>query len=117
MFCWGSTVNGELGLGGIEEENILIPREVIFAKATEVEQSNYFYELPDSFEIFAFMSKNVFILVACGENYSILITRDGQIYSCGNNDFGQLGHLKEIKKKLGMKKIFIKLYRDQICYS
>ncbi|XP_033210790.1 probable E3 ubiquitin-protein ligase HERC4 isoform X2 [Belonocnema kinseyi] len=76
MFCWGSTVNGELGLGGIEEENILIPREVIFAKATEVEQ------------------------IACGENYSIVITRDGQIYSCGNNDFGQLGHLKEIKKKL-----------------
>lgn len=39
MFCWGSTVHGELGLGGIEDENIFIPREVNFEKANEIEQS------------------------------------------------------------------------------
>lgn len=39
MFCWGSTVHGELGLGGIEEENILSPRAIDFIKAPEVEQS------------------------------------------------------------------------------
>lgn len=39
MFCWGSTIHGELGLGGIEDENIFIPRQVDFAKANEVEQS------------------------------------------------------------------------------
>lgn len=39
MFCWGSTVHGELGLGGIEDENIFMPRQVDFAKANEVEQS------------------------------------------------------------------------------
>nr|XP_012137181.1 PREDICTED: probable E3 ubiquitin-protein ligase HERC4 isoform X1 [Megachile rotundata] len=74
MFCWGSTIHGELGLGGIEDENILVPRELDFQKATEIEQ------------------------IACGENYTVLITRDGQVYSCGNNDYGQLGHEKGRKR-------------------
>ncbi|XP_067008518.1 probable E3 ubiquitin-protein ligase HERC4 isoform X2 [Anabrus simplex] len=70
MFCWGNTVNGELGLGGIEEEQILSPRELQFSKATEVEQ------------------------VACGANHTVIITNEGKVYSCGNNDYGQLGHNK-----------------------
>ncbi|XP_068967213.1 probable E3 ubiquitin-protein ligase HERC4 [Bombus flavifrons] len=68
MFCWGSTRHGELGLGGIEDEIILIPCEVDFKKASEIQQ------------------------IACGENYTVVITHDGEIYSCGNNDYGQLGH-------------------------
>lgn len=39
MFCWGSTVHGELGLGGIEDETILTPRQLDFQKASSVEQS------------------------------------------------------------------------------
>ncbi|XP_011257668.1 probable E3 ubiquitin-protein ligase HERC4 isoform X1 [Camponotus floridanus] len=74
MFCWGSTIHGELGLGGIEDENIFMPRQVDFAKANEVEQ------------------------IACGENYTVTITNDGQVYSCGNNDYGQLGHEKARKR-------------------
>ncbi|XP_076248934.1 HECT and RLD domain containing E3 ubiquitin ligase 4 isoform X2 [Calliopsis andreniformis] len=70
MFCWGSTIHGELSLGGTEDEHVLTPREVDFEKAAEVED------------------------VACGKNYTVIITRDGQIYSCGNNDYGQLGHEK-----------------------
>ncbi|CAG2112644.1 unnamed protein product, partial [Medioppia subpectinata] len=27
VFCWGNTCNGELGLGGIEDEHILLPRK------------------------------------------------------------------------------------------
>lgn len=26
MYAWGSTINGELGLGGIEDEHVLTPR-------------------------------------------------------------------------------------------
>ncbi|XP_076173074.1 HECT and RLD domain containing E3 ubiquitin ligase 4 isoform X2 [Ptiloglossa arizonensis] len=74
MFCWGSTIHGELGLGDIEDERILTPRMVDFKKAAEIEQ------------------------IACGENYTIVITQDGQIYSCGNIDYGQLGHTKERKR-------------------
>lgn len=28
MFCWGNTVNGELGLGGIEDNHVLSPEEI-----------------------------------------------------------------------------------------
>lgn len=101
MFCWGSTVHGELGLGGIEDENILVPRELDFKKATQVEHS----KKPDYNKI-----RNIKIIlkfsylpfccrsVACGENYTIVITKDGQLYSCGNNDHGQLGHEKPRKR-------------------
>ncbi|XP_012527820.1 probable E3 ubiquitin-protein ligase HERC4 isoform X2 [Monomorium pharaonis] len=68
MFCWGSTIHGELGLGGIEDENIFIPREVDFLESKDVEE------------------------IACGENYTVVVTKNGQMYSCGNNDYGQLGH-------------------------
>lgn len=39
MFCWGNTANGELGLGGIEEQHILAPREVGFANDNNVRTS------------------------------------------------------------------------------
>lgn len=38
------------------------------------------------------------ISVACGNNHTIVITEDGQVYSCGNNDCGQLGHEKPTKR-------------------
>nr|XP_031849691.1 probable E3 ubiquitin-protein ligase HERC4 isoform X1 [Nomia melanderi] len=74
MYCWGCNIHGELGLDGTEDEIILLPHEVDFVKAGEVEQ------------------------IACGENYTVVVTKDGQIYSCGNNDYGQLGHNKETRK-------------------
>jgi len=30
--------------------------------------------------------------VACGNNHTLVVTKDGQLYACGSNDFGQLGH-------------------------
>lgn len=36
MFCWGNTINGELGLGGIEEHLILAPRELMFKDVNHV---------------------------------------------------------------------------------
>ncbi|XP_026672960.1 probable E3 ubiquitin-protein ligase HERC4 isoform X2 [Ceratina calcarata] len=75
MFGWGCTIHGELGLGGIEDDKILIPRELDFKNASEIQH------------------------IACGDNYTVIITQDGKVYSCGNNDYGQLGH-KEGRKKL-----------------
>ncbi|XP_011882075.1 PREDICTED: probable E3 ubiquitin-protein ligase HERC4 isoform X2 [Vollenhovia emeryi] len=74
MYCWGTTIHGELGLGGIEDENIFMPREVDFAEAKDIVQ------------------------IACGENYTVAVTKDGKVYSCGNNDYGQLGHEKARKR-------------------
>lgn len=68
MYGWGSTIHGELGLGGIEEEHILCPRVL-----------NWYLS-------------NTVIDAALGENHTLLLTNNGKIFSCGNNDYGQLGH-------------------------
>lgn len=68
MFAWGNTTNGELGLGGIEDEQILTPRQLEWFGADDVTE------------------------IACGDNHTLLLTKDGKVYSCGNNDYGQLGH-------------------------
>lgn len=38
MYCWGSTVHGELGLGGIEQDQIFSPIEHTFKYASSVVQ-------------------------------------------------------------------------------
>ncbi|XP_017778444.1 PREDICTED: probable E3 ubiquitin-protein ligase HERC4 isoform X2 [Nicrophorus vespilloides] len=68
MYAWGSTSNGELGVGGIEEENIYTPVELQWSEADKVTYA------------------------ACGSGHTIFITNEGKLYSCGNNDYGQLGH-------------------------
>ncbi|XP_018560806.1 probable E3 ubiquitin-protein ligase HERC4 isoform X2 [Anoplophora glabripennis] len=68
MFAWGSTIHGELGLGGIEDEHILTPRALDWYLA------------------------NTVIYAALGENHTLFLTKEGKVYSCGSNDYGQLGH-------------------------
>ncbi|XP_063931720.1 probable E3 ubiquitin-protein ligase HERC4 isoform X2 [Zophobas morio] len=68
MFGWGSTIHGELGFGGIEEEHIFTPKSLDWLEAKSV------------------------IKAALGDNHTLFLTKDGKVYSCGNNDYGQLGH-------------------------
>ncbi|ODN02865.1 putative E3 ubiquitin-protein ligase HERC4 [Orchesella cincta] len=65
---WGSTVNGELGLGGIEEDSVDTPTKIKFTRKIKS--------------------------VACGESHTVFILEDGTLWSCGCNDHGQLGHDK-----------------------
>lgn len=74
MYCWGSTIHGELGLGGIEEEQIFTPKELSWSIVNKV------------------------INVACGATHTLVVTSDGEVYSCGNNDSGQLGHHQPRKR-------------------
>ncbi|XP_065359238.1 probable E3 ubiquitin-protein ligase HERC4 isoform X2 [Calliphora vicina] len=69
IYCWGNTAHGELGLGGIEEEQILMPRKMNWSP-------------PDSYVK----------QVSCGRWHTLFLTSDGKIFSCGSNDNGQLGH-------------------------
>jgi len=32
------------------------------------------------------------LVVACGKNHTLVVTVEGKLYTCGSNDFGQLGH-------------------------
>ncbi|XP_052894618.1 probable E3 ubiquitin-protein ligase HERC4 [Anopheles moucheti] len=68
VYCWGNTAHGELGLGGIEEEQVLVPRKMEWSHAEDVTQA------------------------ACGTTHTLFLTKEGKIYACGNNDHGQLGH-------------------------
>jgi alpha-tubulin suppressor-like RCC1 family protein len=36
--------------------------------------------------------------VACGSYHTVIVTCDGEVYTCGSNDHGQLGHEKPRKK-------------------
>ena len=74
MLCWGSMVHGQLGLGGIEEEQISLPRELPVFRGRQV------------------------TCLGCGPQHTLFILRDGTVYSCGNNDWGQLGHNKTRKR-------------------
>lgn len=44
------------------------------------------------------------IQAACGYSHTLLLTKDGKVYSCGSNDHGQLGH--ELSRKRPRMSIF-----------
>jgi len=70
VYCWGNMTHGQLGLGGIEEEQILQPRELSALNDKQVTDA------------------------ACGVHHTVFLLKTGVVYSCGNNDRGQLGHDK-----------------------
>jgi len=70
VYCWGNMTHGQLGLGGIEDEQICEAREVSALSDKHVTD------------------------VTCGVYHTIFLLKTGVVYSCGNNDRGQLGHDK-----------------------
>ncbi len=72
MLCWGSTKYGQLGLGGIEEDLITSPKLNKYLNTDDI--------------------NGCVKQAACGVNHSLFLLEDGSVYSCGNNDFEQLGH-------------------------
>ncbi|KAH8255246.1 hypothetical protein KR038_007527 [Drosophila bunnanda] len=68
LYCWGSTTHGQLGLGGIEDEQILTPSQIPWKPDSAVQQ------------------------VACGHRHTLFLTANGKVYACGSNDHSQLGH-------------------------
>ena len=77
VYCWGNMTHGQLGLGGIEEEQIYEARELSALSGKQVTD------------------------VACGVHHTIFLLKSGVVYSCGNNDRGQLGHDKA-RRRPGM---------------
>lgn len=68
LFAWGSCEEGQLTLDKNDAYQILIP------KALDVRN------LP------------TFIQITCGYSHTVFLTVDGEVYSCGCNEFQQLGH-------------------------
>lgn len=76
LYCWGSTSHGQLGLGGIEDEQILTPSQVPWTPDSAIKQ------------------------VACGHRHTLFLTSSGRVYACGSNDHSQLGHDLPTKRPL-----------------
>lgn len=72
MLCWGNTRHGQLGLGGIDDEIVSEPRA----------NKNFPGE----------SRRQRVVEIACGYNHTLFLLDDGTVYSCGNNDYEQLGH-------------------------
>ncbi|EDV39502.1 uncharacterized protein Dana_GF24453, isoform A [Drosophila ananassae] len=76
LYCWGNTSHGQLGLGGIEDEQILTPSQVPWTPDSAIKQ------------------------VACGHRHTLFLTSSGRVYACGSNDHSQLGHDLPTKRPL-----------------
>ncbi|KAM9365582.1 putative E3 ubiquitin-protein ligase HERC4 isoform 2-T2 [Pholidichthys leucotaenia] len=74
MLCWGNASYGQLGLGGIDEEIVVEPRECEFFHGKRVRD------------------------VGCGRRHTVFLLEDGTVYTCGCSDLGQLGHENARKK-------------------
>src|SRR5579883_2711314 len=76
VFCFGNTSNGKLGLGGIEDEHILLPRK---QKKLQIDFKKY-----------------KLMQLSSGRNHTIVLihnqTNDiSTLLSCGSNERHQLG--------------------------
>jgi E3 ubiquitin-protein ligase HERC4 len=70
VYGWGNMTHGQLGLGGIEEEQIYSARQLTALSGRRIKD------------------------IASGVEHTVFLLEDGSVYSCGNNDHGQLGHDK-----------------------
>jgi len=89
-FCWGNMSQGQLGLGGIEDEQIYSPRELMAIKSRRV------------------------MTVAAGVDHTLFILDDATLYSCGSNDYGQLGHDKSHRRPGTCYLFLIRVIVDQV---
>ena len=92
VYCWGNHGAGQLGLGGIEEEQIHTPR------------------------LLRPMHNRQIAGIACGESHTLFMMRDGTVYSCGCNDSGQLGHEKP-RKRPGVLLCCTNVFLATYCFS
>uniref|UniRef100_A0A8C4JDQ7 HECT-type E3 ubiquitin transferase n=1 Tax=Dromaius novaehollandiae TaxID=8790 RepID=A0A8C4JDQ7_DRONO len=74
MLCWGYSSFGQPGIG-----------------------SNFQVIIPEP-QVYGFIHDRNVKEVACGGNHSIFLLEDGEVYTCGLNTKGQLGHESEGSK-------------------
>ncbi|KAL4490791.1 hypothetical protein ABPG72_021845 [Tetrahymena utriculariae] len=118
LFSWGRNNEGQLGLGTLQAQCFYTPQQIQFDKKIINVFSgwNHSFFITKQNELFSFGSglygqlgqgkcensitpdkvlyheKNQKIIkIACGETHSLLLTEQGQVFACGENQRGQLG--------------------------
>ncbi|KAI6070050.1 putative E3 ubiquitin-protein ligase HERC3 [Aix galericulata] len=74
MLCWGYSSFGQPGIGS--NLQVIIPEP----------------------QVYGFIHDRNVKEVACGGNHSVFLLEDGEVYTCGLNTKGQLGHESEGSK-------------------
>jgi E3 ubiquitin-protein ligase HERC4 len=76
LFGWGSCLDGQLGLGGIEEDKVVAARLLNGLDGDERRVA----------------------AATCGLAHSLLLLQDGTVFSCGSDEFGQLGRPGPVRR-------------------
>ncbi|XP_041363097.1 probable E3 ubiquitin-protein ligase HERC4 [Gigantopelta aegis] len=74
IFCWGNGQDGQLGIRVQDDKVVSQPSQLTIGDGKEV------------------------VDVACGGKHTLITTEGGMLYTCGNNDQGQLGHDKPSRR-------------------
>ena len=74
MLGWGKAASGQLALRGEEVDQVTSPTQVPNIRGSEI------------------------VNIGCGYNHTLLCLTDGSLYTCGSNDYSQLGHSKSTKR-------------------
>lgn len=119
LYTFGSNIHGQLGLG-FESEKVSKPTLVKSLAGVPIALlscgGNHSFVVSKSGAVFGW-GKNLYgqlgvndqvsksfptqlrtlrslgvCYIACGDDFSVFLTRDGQVFSCGAGAFGQLGH-------------------------
>jgi E3 ubiquitin-protein ligase HERC4 len=70
VFGWGRGRDGQLALGVKDEGSVVSPKEISGLQRLNIKE------------------------ISCGEKHTLIVTKGGELHSCGSNEHGELGHSK-----------------------
>lgn len=80
MFSWGCCDHGQLALGGITDLEICRPRQVSELPVPDISIQD----------------------IKAGDSHTVILSNDGKLFTCGSNEYGQLGHESLTQRRLNL---------------